>query len=464
MRILWPENGFVGKTDWPGCLRMRWAHDDPDVIAHDGHVILLRVSGNEILWLYARRLDGAVLEESLVKILVINCGSSSIKYRLFDMRDQSELASGLIDRIGEKTAYITYRAGGIEAKVTEPIEDYEAGVRCVLRLLTRSGEKPPLSSTDEIDGIGHRVVHGGETFSEAALVDDRVIEAIGDFCELAPLHNPANLAGIRAAMHRLPGKPNVAVFDTAFFQTLPPAAYIYALPYEWYTDRRIRRYGFHGTSHRYVSLVAAELLGKPTPNLVTMHLGNGCSVTSIRNGKAVDQSMGLTPLEGLVMGTRCGDVDPAIIFHLARLGMDLDTIHVALEEQGGLLGVSGVSRDLRDVYDAAQAGNERAALAIDVFAHRARKYLGAFLAGLGSCDAIVFTGGIGEGAPFMRAKILEGLSLLGIEFDATRNEQLSTEPFCISADRSPTAVWVIPTNEELMIARDACQLIAAVTG
>ena len=396
-----------------------------------------------------------------MKILVINCGSSSIKYRLFDMRDQSELAGGLIERIGEKVAQVTHRAGGLEAEAAEPIADYQAGVRCVLRLLTRTGESPPLRSTDEIDGVGHRVVHGGEQFSDAVLIDDGVIAAIDRFCELAPLHNPANLAGIRAAMHHLPGKPQVAVFDTAFFQTMPPAAYIYALPYEWYTDRHIRRYGFHGTSHRYVSLIAAELLGKAQPNLVTMHLGNGCSVTSIRAGKAIDQSMGLTPLEGLVMGTRSGDVDPAIVFHLVRLGIGLDAIHQAMENRGGLLGISGVSRDLRDVHKAAEAGNERAKLAIEVFAHRARKYLGAFLAGLGRCDALVFTGGIGEGAAFMRARILAGLTPLGIELDPQRNERQVPGPFCISTDASPTAAWVIPTNEELMIARDTCRLIAS---
>ncbi|HOW19563.1 MAG TPA: acetate/propionate family kinase, partial [Phycisphaerae bacterium] len=249
-------------------------------------------------------------------------------------------------------------------------------------------------------------------------------------------------------------------FDTAFFQTMPPAAYVYALPYEWYREKRIRRYGFHGTSHRYVALKAAELLGKPYPNLVTMHLGNGCSCTSIRAGKAIDQSMGLTPLEGLVMGTRSGDFDPAIIFHMMSLGMDVASIQKAVQNQGGLLGISGVSRDLRDVYQAAQEGNPRAALAIDVFAHRAKKYLGAFFFELGHCDAIVFTAGIGQYAAFMREKILDGLGPLGIELDLDRNEQKPNGPLLISKDTSKVQIWVIPTNEELMIARDTWRLIA----
>jgi acetate kinase len=394
-----------------------------------------------------------------MKILVINSGSSSIKYRLFDMRGEGELAFGVIERIGEASSEIRHVSGAIEVRVTERIADCEEGVACCLRLLTRTGEKPPLASVEEIGGVGHRVVHGGERFYDAVVIDAGVIDAIRGFCELAPLHNPANLAGIEAAIRHIPGRPQVAVFDTAFFQTVPPRAYMYAVPYEWYTDKHIRRYGFHGTSHRYVSLIAAELLGKPEPNLVTMHLGNGCSVTAVQRGKAIDQSMGLTPLEGLVMGTRCGDVDPAMIFHLARLGMGLDEIRDAMENRGGLWGLSGVSRDMRDVYEASRSGNERATLALEVFAYRARKYLGAFLAQLGTCDAVVFTGGIGEGADFMRAMILEGLAPLGLQLDADRNRQPAAGPLRISTDPSPTEIWVIPTNEELMIARDTWRLI-----
>lgn len=397
-----------------------------------------------------------------MKTLVINCGSSSLKYRLFDMDRQQQLALGLIERIGEPMAHIHHQAGELKIEAAEPVTDYEMGVQVLVRLLTKVGQTPVLSSIEEIDGVGHRVVHGGEAFHASAIIDDEVIKAIEDVSALAPLHNPANLAGIRAAMHNIPDRPHVAVFDTAFFQTMPPEAYVYAVPYEWYSDMGIRRYGFHGTSHRYVALVAAQLLGKSAPNLVTLHLGNGCSATCIRAGEAIDQTMGLTPLEGLVMGTRCGDLDPAIIFHLMRQGMPIEKIHQSMEKKGGLLGISGVSRDMRDVHKAAQEGNERAALAIDVFAHRARKYLGAFLAELGHCDAVVFTGGIGEGATFMREKILTGLSPLGIEFDPARNARpRDGQPLCITTESSSTAAWVIPTNEELMIARDTARLIGA---
>ncbi|MFH0982243.1 MAG: acetate kinase [Planctomycetota bacterium] len=395
-----------------------------------------------------------------MKILVINCGSSSIKYKLYDMTTQGERASGLIERMGEAQSTIIHQCNGQETRLAEPIPHAERGVARLVELLTTVGHPPPLSSPTEVAGVGHRVVHGGEAFSESVVVDDRVLATIAECVALAPLHNPANLAGLQAAMKILPGKPQVGVFDTAFFQTMPPAAYLYALPYEWYEKYRIRRYGFHGTSHRYVAMRAAELLGEPRPNLITLHLGNGCSMSCIREGKAVDQSMGLTPLEGLVMGTRSGDFDPAVIFHLLRLGLSVEEIRNSLEKKSGLLGVSGVARDLRDVHQAAQAGNTRAALALDVFAHRARKYVGAFLAELGHCHALVFTGGIGENAVFMREKILSGLAALGIELDAKRNDQHGKEPFRISTEAGRTAVWVIPTNEELMIARDTARLIA----
>ncbi len=395
-----------------------------------------------------------------MKILVINCGSSSIKYKLYDMAGPTEHAAGLIERIGEAKSTIIHQTNGQETRLTEPIPHAEKGVARLVELLTTVGTPPPLSSTDEISGVGHRVVHGGEAFSESVVVNDQVLATVKECAVLAPLHNPANLAGLQAAMKILPGKPQVGVFDTAFFQTMPPAAYLYALPYEWYEKYRIRRYGFHGTSHRYVAMRAAELLGKPQPNLITLHLGNGCSMSCIRAGKAVDQTMGLTPLEGLVMGTRSGDFDPAIIFHLIRQGLNVDEVRTSLEKKSGLLGVSGVARDLRDVHDAARKGNQRAALALDVFAHRARKYVGAFLAELGHCDALVFTGGIGENAVFMREKILSRLDPLGIVLDARLNDRRGKEPFRISADASRTAVWVIPTDEELLIARDTARLIS----
>ena len=399
-----------------------------------------------------------------MKILVINCGSSSIKYRLFDMRDESELARGVIGRIGESVSEIEHVYGTEEVRRTEVVEDYEAGVRCLLRLLMEVGDPPALREVSEVDGVGHRVVHGGERFSDSVLIDEAVTATIRDYFQLAPLHNPPNLAGIEAAMHQLPDRPHAAVFDTAFFQTVPPHAYVYALPYEWYTDRHIRRYGFHGTSHRYVSLTAAELLGKPEPNLVTLHLGSGCSAACIRQGKAIDHSMGMTPLAGLIMSTRSGDVDPAVIFHLHQRGMSIDEIHDALVNRSGLLGISGVSRDLRDVQAAAGKGNERAQLAIDAFVYRVRKYLGAFMTELGQCDGIVFTGGIGENAGSIRAAVLKGLDPSNITFDPQLNDQAAEGPFRISADAGRTQAWVIPTNEELMIARDTWYLIKELRG
>ncbi len=395
-----------------------------------------------------------------MNILVINSGSSSIKYRLYDMATEAERATGIVERLGESESTITHRIGGDEVRLTEPVPNAEKGVGRLVELLMTVGEPPALPGLDQVSGVGHRVVHGGEAFSESVVVDDGVLDTIDKCASLAPLHNPPNLAGLRAAMKLMPKTPQVAVFDTAFFQTMPPVAYHYALPYEWYEKYGVRRYGFHGTSHRYVAGRAAELIGKPEPNLITIHLGNGCSMSCIRGGKAIDQTMGLTPLEGLVMGTRSGDFDPAIIFHLLRQDMEVDQVRTGVEKKSGLLGVSGVASDLRDVHQAAEAGNRRARLAIDIFAHRVRKYIGAFLAELGTCDAVVFTGGIGENATFMREKILSGLAPLGIDADATANDHRAPEPFRISTDTSGTAIWVIPTNEELMIARDTARLVS----
>ena len=395
-----------------------------------------------------------------MNVLVINSGSSSIKYRLYDMVTEAERVWGIIERLGESESTIIHRVGGDEVRLTEPVPDAEKGVGRLVELLMTVGEPPPLTGLDQVSGVGHRVVHGGEAFSESVVVDGGVLDTIDKCASLAPLHNPPNLAGLRAAMKLMPKMPHVAVFDTAFFQTMPPVAYHYALPYEWYEKYGVRRYGFHGTSHRYVAGRAAELIGKPEPNLITIHLGNGCSMSCIRGGKAIDQTMGLTPLEGLVMGTRSGDFDPAIIFHLLRQGMEVDQVHTGVEKKSGLLGVSGVASDLRDVHQASEAGNRRARLAIDIFAHRVRKYIGAFLAELGTCDAVVFTGGIGENATFMREKILSGLAPLGIEADATANAHRAPDPFRISTDASETAIWVIPTNEELMIARDTARLVS----
>lgn len=393
-----------------------------------------------------------------MKTLVVNCGSSSIKYKLFDMAREQELASGLIERVGESGSIATHRANGASATREEPVPDYARGVALALELLATVGDPAPLGSPDEIEAVGHRVVHGGESFSASVIVDDAVLRAIEECVPLAPLHNPANLAGLRAAMSVMPGKPQVAVFDTAFFQTMPPAAYRYAVPESWYEKHRVRRYGFHGTSHRFVAGRAAEMLGVVAPNLITLHLGNGASATCIREGRAVDQSMGLTPLEGLVMGTRSGDIDPAIVFYMVSQGLSLDAVRRGLEKESGLLGLSVTSRDMRDVEGRAAEGDTKAQLAIDVFALRVRKYLGAYMAELGSADAVVFTGGIGENAARMRARIAGGLDALGIELDEARNAQRSSEARVISRDGSRVQVLVIPTNEELMIARDTMEL------
>lgn len=392
------------------------------------------------------------------KVLVINCGSSSIKYRLFDMADEKELASGLIERIGQPPAVVKHKTAAWKHEGNEDIHDYDTGIRRIVQLLA-DAHSPVLTGADELLSVGHRVVHGGEAFTDSMVVNDGVLGAIAETIPLAPLHNPANLAGIQAAQRAFAGIPQVAVFDTAFFQTLPGHAYLYAIPHEWYDKWRIRRYGFHGTSHRYVSGRAAQILAKPQANLITLHLGNGCSMACIKNGKAIDTTMGLTPLEGLVMGSRSGDIDPAIIFHLAERGvMDYPKIREALEKKSGLIGISGVSRDMRDVESAAAAGNERAQMAFKVFAHRARKYVGAFLAELGRCDGIVFTGGIGENDASMRQAILEGLEPLGISLDLASNRTARGETRISAAD-SRVAVLVVPTNEELMIARDAMRLV-----
>ena len=400
-------------------------------------------------------------ERIVQKVLVINCGSSSIKFRLFDMDGKTELAAGLIDRIGQPDSHMSIEAAGQTVRHEQEVSDYETGCDLMVGLLTEAGLDVSRES-GALVGVGHRVVHGGEAFRGSVVVDDSVMAKIEAVSDLAPLHNPANLAGLRATGRRFQGLPQVAVFDTAFFQTIPKHAYTYALPYEWYERKKIRRYGFHGTSHRYVSLQAADILEKPLDscNLITLHLGNGCSMACVRDGLAVDTTMGLTPLEGLVMGTRSGDLDPAIIFHMVREGMTVDEVKTSLEKKSGLLGVSGVSSDLRDVMKAAGGGNERAALAIDVFAYRARKYIGAFAAVLGRVDAVVFTGGIGENAPAMRQAIVSGMGGLGMELDEARNGADRGGAWArIGTDDSPTQLLVVPTNEDLMIARDTAELV-----
>ncbi len=392
-----------------------------------------------------------------MKVFVVNCGSSSIKYQLFEMADESVLAKGLLERIGTSESVLHHSAGG--QKHDSPVEapDHSAGLMLILKALT-DPVVGVLAGLDEIDCVGHRVVHGGEQIHHSALIDDAIIAVVRENAELAPLHNPPNLAGITAAMSDLPKIPHVAVFDTAFLADLPACAFRYAVPKDWYSRHHVRRYGFHGTSHRYVTLRAAELLGAGADkiNLITVHLGNGCSMTAVAGGKAIDHSMGLTPLEGLVMGTRCGDIDPAVVFYMARrAGLSLEDLDRILNKESGLLGVSGVSNDMRDCLAAAAGGNADAALAVELFVYRIVKYIGAYFTVLPGCDAVVLTGGIGEKSPPIRRRICQGLRRLGVVADEERNNSIvggRTGP--ITADGSPLPVWVIPTDEELMIARE----------
>ncbi|HEY3324345.1 MAG TPA: acetate kinase [Planctomycetota bacterium] len=394
------------------------------------------------------------------KVLVLNCGSSSIKYQLFEMPSAEVLARGLIERIGEQLGSYKHKDAAGERSEKIKIPDHHAGLEILVKCL-RNGAVSDLS---EIAAVGHRVVHGGEAFTGSVFVTPEVEKTIQDCADLAPLHNPPNLVGIRAAKKAFPDAPQVACFDTAFHTTLPPVAYMYALPHELYEKYRIRRYGFHGTSHRYVARRAAEMLGKHkyAVNVITCHLGNGCSMAAVAAGKSVDTSMGLTPLEGLVMGTRSGDIDPAIIFYLAEKPefKNLAAINGTLNKKSGLLGVSGTSNDMRTLEQAALSGDKRAALAREIFAYRIRKYIGAYAAVLPKLDAIVFTGGIGENDPDARAQSIAGLSAnFGIAIDPAKNAKAirGVEADIATAD-SRAHVMVIPTNEEKAIAADTYQL------
>ncbi len=392
-----------------------------------------------------------------MKILVVNCGSSSIKYRLFDMPDKSVLATGMVERIGEQEAALIQESGGKETRTVQPVPDHEEGMQLILQALTQ-GPGAVIESLDEVGAVGHRVVHGGEAFSESVILDDQVIASIESVADLAPLHNPPNLIGIRAAQHALPTPPHVAVFDTAFHATIPPVAYTYALPHELYEKYGVRRYGFHGTSHFYVARRAAELLGREDIHCITIHLGNGCSMAAVRDGKCIDTSMGLTPLEGLVMGTRTGDFDPAILFYLAEHGYDLAALNKLCNKQSGLLGISGESNDMRTLTQLAGQGDARAQLAIDIFCYRIKKYLGAYTAALGSLDAVIFTGGIGENAPSIRAGCCGNLQQLGIALDAEANRTTIGQEGAIQSADSRVQTWVIPTDEEGVIAGDTFTL------
>ena len=394
-------------------------------------------------------------------ILTINAGSSSVKYQCFEMTDEVCLAKGQIDRLGSPSPNLFYeRRDSVTHQTSVPPMEYEAVFPSIFETLLDT-EKGILQNLNDIVAVGHRVVHGGSRFAESALITPEVETAINQCVPLAPLHNPYNLGGIRACRQVLPNAAHVAVFDTAFHQTIPDYAYMYALPHSLYEQYGIRRYGFHGTSHRYVSMRAAEILGRPLTSLklITCHLGNGCSITAVDRGKSVDTSMGLTPLEGLMMGTRCGDIDPAIIFHLMEEGqMSADTINQMLNRESGLLGVSGAASDVRDLFQAVSEGNPQAALALKMFSYRVRQYIGKYAAVLGGLDALIFTAGIGENAPSIRATTCENLGFLGIHLDEEKNQSNEAEK---AIHRKDTAVklLVVPTNEELMIARDTLRLI-----
>ena len=395
-----------------------------------------------------------------MKILVINAGSSSLKYQLLDPDTQEVLAKGLCERIGID-GHLKHTPTGkdvFDADVDMP--DHEVAIKEVINILMHN-HYGVIKSMDEIDAVGHRVVHGGEEFTKSVLIDRKVMKGIRDCVPLAPLHNPANLIGIEACEDVMPGKPMVAVFDTAFHQTMPPKAYIYAVPYRWYTENKVRRYGFHGTSHQYVCQRAAAMLGRPLEELriVTCHLGNGASTCSVKFGKSIDTSMGFTPQDGLPMGTRSGAIDAAITEYIAdQRGYSGKRVENVLNKESGMLGVSGVSSDFRDLEVAAAEGNERAQLALDIFAYKVTKRIGSAAAAMGGVDAVVFTAGVGENSASMRAKIMEGLEFLGLKMDPEKNNVRGKERI-ISTDDSPNAILLVPTNEELMIALDTARLV-----
>lgn len=395
-----------------------------------------------------------------MKILVINAGSSSIKFQLFEMPAGSIAAKGMVERIGQADAQLHYSANSHPICQTIQAADHQQAMKAILAILT-DAQAGAVKDAAEIQAVGHRVVHGGEEFTGSVKIDDAVLKSIERFADLAPLHNPPNLTGIQAARQALPNAVQVACFDTAFHATIPQTAYLYGLPYEIYEKYRVRRYGFHGTSHRYVARRAAELMGrdKYALNAITCHLGNGCSITAVKNGRSVDTSMGLTPLEGVIMGTRCGDLDPAIVFYLADKGYSVAQLNEMFNKKSGLLGISGVSNDMRNLTEQAAKGHPRAQLAIDIFCYRIKKYIGAYTAVLGTLEAVIFTGGIGENNSAIRRRILSDLPQLGIEIDAARNEAREPKERLISTDRSRVKVYVIATNEEAAIAADTYRLV-----
>lgn len=394
-----------------------------------------------------------------MKVLVINCGSSSLKYQVIDSETEKVLAKGLCERIGID-GRLVYQPAGSEKIITESaMPTHKEAVRMVLDALVDK-ENGVLSSLSEIGAVGHRIVHGGEKFTESALITDEMLRKVEECNELAPLHNPANIIGINACRELMPGVPMVGVFDTAFHQTMPAKAYMYAVPYECYQKYGVRRYGFHGTSHSFVSKRAAEVAGIELTNskIIVCHLGNGASVSAVLNGKSVDTSMGLSPLEGLVMGTRSGDIDPTAVQYIAKKeGLDFDGVMTLLNKKSGVLGISGVSSDFRDLLAAQDKGDKRAKLAVDMFVYRVAKYIGAYAAAMNGVDLIAFTAGVGENNGFVRQEICRYLGFIGVEIDSKANE-VAGEERKISTDNSMVKVYVIPTNEELAIARETVRL------
>lgn len=395
-----------------------------------------------------------------MNVLVINAGSSSLKYQLINVETRNLMAKGVCERIGDPEAFHKHGIDSNETVISAPMNNHDEAIAMVLTTLVE-GEDAPISSLSQIDAVGHRIVQGGQYFNKSTLIDDDVIAKIDELAELAPLHNKAALQGIHACQKHMPGVPMVGVFDTSYFQTLPPKAYMYPLPYELYEKYGIRKYGAHGTSHRYIAERAADLMDEDLTDikLITCHLGNGCSISAIDHGIAVDTSMGMTPLDGLMMGTRCGAIDPAIVpFIMEHENMNAEQVNDLMNKKSGLLGISGISNDLRSVRDASSAGDERAMLAYDMYSNSVKKYIGQYMAVMGGVDAIILTAGVGENCKKMRRMIFSGLQPLGIVLDEKRNAEGRGERE-ISHDRSDVRIFVIPTNEEYMIARDTFQIV-----
>ena len=397
-----------------------------------------------------------------MKILVLNCGSSSIKYALYNMDDKSVMTSGGAERVGLEGAFVKVKMpDGTKKQIMHDIPEHTEGVKFIFSLLT-DPEIGVIKSLDEIDAVGHRMVHGGEKFNKSVVINDEVLKTFKECIDLAPLHNPANLKGVEAVSELMPGLPQVGVFDTAFHQTMPAHSYLYAIPYDLYKQYGVRRYGFHGTSHRYVSQRVCDFLGVKYEDkkIITCHIGNGGSIAAVENGRCVDTSMGLTPLEGLMMGTRSGDIDAgAVTFLQKKLGLDADGMSDLLNKKSGILGVTGISSDMREIEDAIEHGNERAKMGLDMYNYRIKKYIGAYAAAMGGCDIIVFTAGVGENQYSTREAACEGLEYMGVKLDVEKNKGIRGEEAVISTPDSKVTVCVIPTDEELMIATDTMNLL-----